>query len=81
MSEKNRTRSQEDDRHGDEGADHQDDQQSDGNPLPVPLRRTHSTQVLQRDGRKDSKSEGGDKYTQASSLKQRHLNYCFIITS
>lgn len=42
---------EEDDGHGDEGADHQDDQQSDGNPLPVPLRRTHPAQVLQREKR------------------------------
>lgn len=42
---------EEDDGHGDEGADHQDDQQSDGNPLPVPLRRTHPAQVLPREKR------------------------------
>lgn len=43
------TWSEQDDRHGDEGADHQDDQQGDGDPFPVPLRRAHPTQVLQRE--------------------------------
>lgn len=46
---------EEDDGHGDEGADHQDDQQSNGNPLPVPLRRTHPAQVLQR-GKRERKT-------------------------
>lgn len=33
-------------RHCDKGTDHQYDQQSDCNSLPVPLRRTHATQIL-----------------------------------
>lgn len=49
---------EQDDGHGDEGADHQDDQQSNGNPFPVPLRRTDPSQVLQSvDERKGSKLE------------------------
>lgn len=50
------TWSEQDDRHGDEGADHQDDQQSDGDPFPVPLRRTHPTQVLRRQSRSGQNS-------------------------
>lgn len=42
---------EQDDRHGDEGADHQDDQQGDCDAFPVPLRWTHPAQVLQRDHR------------------------------
>lgn len=45
------TWSEQDDGHGDEGADHQDDQQGDGDAFPVPLRWTHPTQVLQTEHR------------------------------
>lgn len=45
------TWSEQDDGHGDEGADHQDDQQSDGDAFPVPLRWTHPAQVLQTEHR------------------------------
>lgn len=54
------TWSEQDDRHGDEGADHQDDQQSDGDPFPVPLRRTHPSQVLRRE-RTSAQNSGGKK--------------------
>lgn len=46
------TWSEEDDGHGDEGADNHDDQQSDGDALPVPLRRTDPAQVLRKDKEK-----------------------------
>lgn len=45
------TWSEQDDGHGDEGADHQDDQQSDGDAFPVPLRWTHPAQVLRTEHR------------------------------
>lgn len=62
------TWSEQDDRHGDEGADHQDDQQSDGDPFPVPLRRTHPSQVLRRE-RTSAQNSGGEKKTKHSVLQ------------
>lgn len=59
---------EEDDGHGDEGADHHDDQQSDGDALPVPLRRTDPAQVLRKHKEKRKKTTGQVKWCEVRLL-------------
>ena len=66
---------EEDDRHGDEGANHQDDQQSNGNPFPVPLRRTPPTQVLQRERERERERER--QRVREENMYKKCLSHCF----
>ena len=52
------TWSEQDDRHGNKGADPQDDQQGDGDSLPVPLWGTPTPQVLKDRCRQSAISRG-----------------------
>ena len=58
-----RTRGQQDDGGDDERADEQDDQQGDGDPLPVPLRRTAPHQLLPNTETNTSPGSGYQRQT------------------